>query len=172
MNKLFIAIALLALTQLGHACDEACKRANVESAKGIKFPTYLNMKYCQSTVNDFLLNTRKSLQTYRDKQLITAHRGGAKNIRNFIMQRHDWLRECDGYMEQLEIGNVFRQKDTTENIFKSMTNTSEELYKVMMRPKNPNEDVTMVIAPAEVRFDEMFQLLDEHFIELQKRGLI
>lgn len=172
MNKLFITVALLMLSQLGFACDEACKRANVESAKSIKFPSYLNVKYCQSTANDFLLNTRKSLQTYRDKQLVTAHRGGAKNIRNFIMQRHDWLRECDSYMEQLEIGNVFRQKETTEKIFKSMTDTSAELYKVMMRPKNPNEDIIMVIAPAEARFDEMFQLLDEHVIELQKRGLI
>lgn len=172
MNKLLIAIALFALAQFGYACDEACKRANVESSKNIKFPSYLNMKYCQSTVEDFLLNTRKSLQTYRDKQLATAHRGGAKNIRNFIMQRHDWLKECDTYMEQLELGNVFRQKDTTDKIFGAMTTTADELYKVMMRPKNPGEDLEMVAAPAGARFDELFQLIDDHFIELQKRGLI
>lgn len=172
MNKLLIAIALLAFAQVGFACDEACKRANVESAKNIKFASYLNLKYCQSTANDFLLNVRKSLQSYRDKQLSTAHRGGAKNIRNFILQRHDWLRECDNYMEQLDMGNVFRQKDTTENIFKAMNNTAEELHKIMMRPKKAEEDLGMVTAPAEVRFDEMFQLVDEHFIELQKRGLI
>jgi hypothetical protein len=172
MNKLLLAVALLALAQVGFACDEACKRANVESAKSIKFASYLNLKYCQSTANDFLLNARRSLQIYRDKQLSTAHRGGAKNIRNFILQRHDWLRECDNYMEQLDMGNVFRQKDTTENIFKAMNNTAEELYKIMMRKKNTTEDLDMVAAPAGLRFDEMFQLIDEHFIELQKRGLI
>lgn len=172
MNKLLIALALLTFAQLGFACDEACKRANVESEKSIKFPSYLNLKYCQSTANDFLLNARKSLQVYRDKQLATAHRGGAKNIRNFILQRHDWLRECDSYMEQLDLGNVFRRKDTTESIFKAMNGTADELYKIMMRPKNPAENLDVVVAPAEAKFDELFQLVDEHFIELQKRGLI
>lgn len=172
MKKILLTIALFSLAQIGFACDEACKREQVEAAKSVKFPSYVNQKYCQSTTEDFLLRARKSLQQYRDNQLSTGHRGGAKNIRNFILQRRDWLQECETYMEAMDMGYVFRQKDTTDKIFGSMTTVADSLYKMMMRPKNPNESLDLVTAPVAQNFDNMFKLIDQHFLELQKRGLI
>lgn len=172
MKTILLLLSLLFVSHASWACDEACKRTKVETAKNIKFPSYLNMKYCQSTTNDFLLNARKSLQRYKDTQLPTAHRGGAKNIRNFINQRRDWLQECDNYMRDLELGYVFRQKETSDKVFTTMAKVSDELYKIMMRKKNKEEVINIVIAPAEAQFEELFTLLDDHVIELQKRGLL
>lgn len=172
MKRILLAIALLALAQTGLACDEACKRAKAEAANNIKFGSHLSVKSCKSTATDFLIQTRRSLQTYRDKQLPTVHRGGARNIRSFIAQRKDWLLECDKYLELTDQGRVFRDKDTTDKIINSMTAVSDELHKIMRRPKNPAESKDLVAAPAGLKFDELFQLMDEHYLDLQKRGLL
>tara|TARA_R100000656_G_scaffold11635_1_gene12250 strand:+ start:413 stop:931 length:519 start_codon:yes stop_codon:yes gene_type:complete len=172
MKKILLIIALLSLSQVSFSCDEACKRTKAETANNVKFASYLNAKYCKSTGLDFLMQGRRSLQSYRDKQLPTAHRGGAKNIRNFISQRKDWLQECDNYLELTEQGRIFRDKETTEKIIAAMTGTAEELHKIMRRPKSEIESLEMVIAPAAAKFDELFKLIDAHYLELQRRGLL
>lgn len=172
MKKILLTIALLSLSQFSLSCDEACKRAKAETANNVKFASYLNVKYCKSTGLDFLMQGRKSLQTYRDKQLPTAHRGGAKNIRNFILQRRDWLQECDNYLELTEQGRIFRDKDSTDKIMTAMTGTAEELHKIMRRPKAEVESLDLVTAPAAAKFDELFKLIDAHYLELQRRGLL
>lgn len=172
MQKILLIIAMISLSQFSFACDESCKRTKAETANNVKFAGYLNAKYCQSTAIDFLLQGRKSLQSYRDKQLPTAHRGGAKNIRNFILQRKDWLQECDKYLQLTEQGRIFRDKDSTDKIITAMTGTASELEKLMKRPKAEGENLELVIAPAAQKFDEMFKLVDGHYLELQKRGLL
>lgn len=172
MKKILLLIALLSLSQMSFACDEACKRAKAEATNNVKFASYLNAKYCQSTGVDFLLQGRKSLQSYRDKQLLTAHRGGAKNIRHFILQRKDWLQECDNYLQLTEQGRVFRDKNSTDKIITAMTATADELQKIMKRPRADVESLELVAAPAAQKFDELFKLVDEHYLELQRRGLL
>ncbi|WP_049630193.1 hypothetical protein [Cellvibrio sp. pealriver] len=172
MKKITLTILLLALSPLGFACDEACKRAKAEAANNVKFASYLNAKYCKSTGLDFLMQGRKSLQNYRDKQLATAHRGGAKNIRNFILQRKDWLQECDNYLTLTEQGRIFRDKESTDKIISAMTGTADELQKIMMRPKSDVESLELVTAPAALKFDELFKAVDAHYLELQRRGLL
>ncbi|WP_062064852.1 hypothetical protein [Cellvibrio sp. OA-2007] len=172
MKKILLIIALLSLSQFGFSCDETCKRTKAETANNVKFASYLNAKYCKSTGLDFLMQGRRSLQSYRDKQLPTAHRGGAKNIRNFILQRKDWLQECDNYLDLTEQGRIFRDKETTDKIMAAMTGTAEELHKIMRRPKSDIESLEMVIAPAATKFDELFKLIDAHYLELQRRGLL
>ncbi len=172
IKRILLALALLALAQTSLACDEACKRAKAEEANNIKFGAHLSAKYCKTTATDFLIQTRRALQTYRDKQLPTAHRGGARNIRSFISQRKDWLVECDKYLELTEQGRVFRDKETTDKIITSMTNLNNELHKIMMRPKNPDESKELVVSPAGMKFDELFQLMDDHYLDLQKRGML
>lgn len=172
MKKIVLTILLLALSPLSLACDEACKRAKAEAANNVKFASYLNAKYCQSTGLDFLMQGRKSLQSYRDKQLATAHRGGAKNIRNFILQRKDWLQECDNYLSLTEQGRIFRDKDSTDKIISAMTGTADELQKIMLRPKSDVESLDLVTAPAALKFDELFKVVDAHYLELQRRGLL
>lgn len=172
MKKILLTIALLSLSQLGFACDETCKRTKAETANNIKFPTYLNAKYCKSTGLDFLMQGRKSLQNYRDNQLPTAHRGGAKNIRLFILQRKDWLQECDNYLQLTEQGRIFRDKESSDKIIAAMVGTAAELEKIMKRPKVETESLELVTSPAIVKFDELFKLVDAHYLELQRRGLL
>ncbi|HTF97567.1 MAG TPA: hypothetical protein VL995_15610 [Cellvibrio sp.] len=172
MKRMLLTITLLSLAQLGFACDEACKRGKAETANNIKFATYLNAKYCKQTSNDFLMQGKKSLQAYKEKQLPTAHRGGAKNIRNFVLQRKDWLLECDKYLQLTEQGRIFRDKESTDKILGAMTTTAAELEKIMKRPKNDAEVLELVVAPASQRFDELFKLVDDHYLELQRRGLL
>lgn len=172
MKKILLIIAIISLSQFSVACDEACKRAKAEAANNVKFASYLNAKYCQSTGIDFLLQGRKSLQAYRDKQLPTAHRGGAKNIRNFILQRKDWLQECDNYLQLTEQGRIFRDKENTDKIITAMNNTAVELEKIMKRPRVEVESLELVVAPAGQRFDDLFNLVDGHYLELQRRGLL
>lgn len=172
MKKVILSILFLCVTQLSFACDEPCKRAKAESAHNIKFASYLNLKYCKSTSMDFLLQGRRSLQTYREKQLPTAHRGGAKNIRNFITQRKDWLQECDKYMQLTEQGRIFRDKQSTEKILASLTDTADALQKIMRRPRVEIENLEQVIAPAAQKFDELFNHVDAHYLDLQRRGLL
>lgn len=172
MKRILLTITLLGFSQFGFACDEACKRSKAEAANNVKFATYLNAKYCQSTSVDFLLQGRKSLQAYREKQLPTAHRGGAKNIRNFILQRKDWLQECDKYLQLTEQGRVFRDKENTEKILTALTSTADELQKIMMRPRAEIESLELVTAPAAQKFDELFKNVDNHYLELQRRGLL
>lgn len=172
MKRILSILLFLSLPQFGLACDESCKRAKAESENNIKFASYLNAKYCQQTGNDFLIHGKKSLQTYRDKQLPTAHRGGAKNIRNFVLQRKEWLQECDKYLQLTDQGRVFRDKESTDKLITAMTATADELEKIMKRPKNDAEVLDLIVAPAGKRFDELFKLVDAHYLELQRRGLL
>ena len=172
MNKILLTIALLSLSQFGFTCDEACKRTKAEATNNIKFASYLNAKYCQSTGVDFLLQGRRSLQTYREKQLPTAHRGGAKNIRNFILQRKDWLQECDNYLQLTDQGRIFRDKDSTDKIITAMSGTADALEKIMKRPQVETESLELVAAPAATKFDDLFKLIDAQYLELQRRGLL
>lgn len=172
MKKILLILTLALSSHNLLACDDTCKRAKAETANNIKFASYLNLKYCQTTSVDFLLQGRKSLQTYRDKQLPTAHRGGAKNIRNFILQRKDWLEECDKYLQLTEQGRVFRDKESTDNILNALNGTADELQKIMMRPRVEVESLELVTAPAAAKFDELFKEVDAHYLELQRRGLL
>jgi hypothetical protein len=170
MKKLFVAMALFLSSQLAFTCDEACKRTNAEATHKIKFASYLNANYCRSLAIDMLLKDKKGLTSYRDNQLPTAHRGGAKNIRTFITQRRDWLLECDQYLELTEQGRIFRDKDTSIAILEAMKRTSDELEKIMRRTQNDAEVIDVVIAPAKSQFDNLFKLIDAHYLELQRRG--
>lgn len=172
MLKLMLICLSLGISSFVFACDEQCKKDQLAATKQLIFANHLNLKYCHSTVSDFLLNTRKSLGNYHEKQLPTAHRGGARNIRNFINARKDWLVECDQYMTAMEYGSVFRKRQTTAQIFKAMDETAQELEKLMKTPSQPSEDAAALVAPASEKFSQLFELMDAYMIELQKRGVL
>lgn len=170
MKQLLIFLTLVVCSPLVWSCDENCKKAKAEADNNIKFASYLNAKYCATTTKGFMLQEVKSLQAYREKQLATAHRGGAKNIRHFVVQRREWLAECDKYLTLTQQGRVFYDKDTTEKIMATMDGVSDELKKIMSRPKNPAENVLLVVDPAAKKFDLLFQQLEEHKLMMQRKG--
>ena len=172
MKFLICTLFLLTLSNVSIACDEDCKRTEAEVTNNVKFASYLNAKYCKSTAQDFILRGTKSLRAYREKQLATAHRGGAKNIRNFIIQRKDWLSECDSYLLLTDQDRIFRNKATTESILNTLDAVAKELNKIMMRTPAAGEDLILISTPAGQQLDILFKQVDDHYLELQRRGLI
>jgi hypothetical protein len=53
-----------------------------------------------------------------------------------------------------------------------MTGTADELQKIMRRPQTEVESLEVVIEPAAKQFDELFKIIDAHYLELQRRGLL
>jgi hypothetical protein len=115
---------------------------------------------------------RKDLNRKNKKagKTATGHRGGIRNIRNFIEQRKEWLMECDTYLDLTKQGRVFRNKATTDNILTAINSLSTELNTLVYRPKNAAEDTLQVTELAGQKFDLMFKLLDAHRTDLQLRG--
>lgn len=172
MKKLISLLALCCLPVTAMACDESCLRDEAMKKHNVKFPAYLDSQYCRNTSIDFLLNARKSLQHYHDERLNTAHRGGIRNIRNFLEQRREWLTECDQYLSLTMQGRLFRSKETSDQIFHTIGQVSEELNRLIGIPTAANEDSMTLTEIARQRFEQMFRQLDHHRTDLQLRGLL
>lgn len=171
--KQLIVLFILFVGAPVFACDEACKRAKAEADNNIKFASFLTAKYCADTTKGFVLREIKSLQSYRDQKLPIphkGHRGGVKNIRVFILQRKDWLAECDQYLELTGQGRAFYDKETTDKIFGTMTSLADELKKVMLTPQKPDENLDAIVTPALTQFDLLFDQLESHKLLMQRKG--
>jgi len=168
MKKILLSLVLF-VCMPALACDENCKRDAAMEEHGVKFAGYLNSGYCQDTSVDFLLRARASLQSYKDDNLPTGHKGGMRNIRNFLQQRKQWLLECDEYLQLTGQGRVFRDEATTQRIVDAMDAVSSKLEKLM----NTGREVRLPsdqVAGADQRLDLLFNAIDTHRTDLQLRG--
>lgn len=170
MKQLVLTLLLGFIAPAAFSCDETCQRDKAMAEHKVIFPSYLDSKYCKTTSVDFLVGARKSLQKYFDERLNSAHRGGIRNIRNFIEQRKEWLQECDNYLALTNQGRTFRTKETTEQIFAAMSSLSDELERLVKLPRTPNEDGYALTENARQGFEQMFKLVDGHRTDLQLRG--
>lgn len=151
------------------ACDEECKRNAAMEENDVTFPGYLTASYCQDTSVDFLLGARESLQKYREGKLESGHKGGIRNIRNFLQQRKKWLLECDNYLVLTGQGRVFKDEETTERIVSSIESVSRELERLMSVGSGIHVPATQ-LGGAGARFDQLFMVVDSHRTDLQLRG--
>jgi len=170
MNRLIFTVLLTFIAPAALACDETCMRDKAMAENNVTFPSYLESKYCKTTSIDFLVGARKSLQKYFDDRLDSAHRGGIRNIRNFIEQRKEWLQECDNYLALTKRGRIFRTPETTDEIFGVMAVLSNELERLVRLPRTPDEDGFELTAGARQSFQQLFTLVDAHRTDLQLRG--
>ncbi len=169
MKRLFALLLFAVLSPMAFACDENCKRERAMAEHGVTFPSYLNARFCHDTRVEFLLRGRRSLQQYYDQHLASGHRGGMRNINNFITQRIEWLQECDQYLRLTDQGRIFRNEETTEEIFESMKGVANELDRLVHRSGATGTYVSDT-SGATALFDEMFSLVDAHVTDLQLRG--
>lgn len=167
--KKIIPLLLMAFSLPALACDEDCKREKAMAEHNVSFSGYLNANYCQDTSVDFLLRARESLQNYRDGRLESGHKGGMRNIRNFLQQRKQWLQECDDYMRLTGQGRVFRDETTTQAIFAAMDSVSEELQRLMGSGGGVHVSAGQIGAATQ-RFEQLFMIVDAHRTDLQLRG--
>lgn len=172
MKKIFLLLACLCPVLTVFACDETCLREEAMKTHNIKFPSYLDRQYCRTTSIDFLISARNSLQKYHDERLNSAHRGGIRNIRNFLEQRKEWLQECDQYLTLTKQGRVFRTRDTSEQMFQGINRLSDELQRLVGIPTSPGEDSMALTEIARQHFQHLFSQMDSHRTDLQLRGLL
>jgi len=151
------------------ACNEECKREAAMEKHDVRFPSYLTANYCTDTSVDFLLRARSSLEQYRDGRLETGHKGGMRNIRNFLQQRKQWLQECDEYLVMTGQGRIFRNEETTQQIFASIESVSEELQRLIQSGSGVHVSISQIGGVTQ-RFDHLFMVVDHHRTELQLRG--
>lgn len=169
MKHLFALVLIAVLSPIAFACDEDCKRERAMAEHGVTFPSYLNARFCEDTRVEFLLRGRRNLQQYYDQHLQSGHRGGMRNIHNFIQQRIEWLQECDEYLRLTDQGRIFRNEETTAEIFEAMQVVSQELDRLVYRSGATGTYVSDT-GEAPVLFDQLFGRVDAHVTDLQLRG--
>lgn len=136
------------------------------------FPSYLNEKYCNDIKLDFITTSIKSLQSYRDQQLASQHRGGMNNIRKYLDQREEWLKECDQYLSQTKNGRVFQDEATTKSIFNAMDAVSTELNSLISGITYSVDSGGTPTDVAAEKFDHLFKLVDDHQTMMLLKGQV
>ena len=136
------------------------------------FPSYLTDKYCSDIKVDFMTSSIKSLQRYRDKQLPSQHRGGMNNIRKFLEQREDWMKECDNYLAQTSKDRLFKDAKTTSEIFTAIDSVTTELQSLIT---GVTYSVDAGGSPTDVaaqKFDHLFKLVEDHQTLMLMKGQV
>lgn len=170
MNKLLAAFALLVLSLPALACDETCQRDRASVTHNVEFPGYLSWKFCEDTKLTFMQNDIPSLENYRQKRLDTQYKVRMKNIRNFVVQRKEWLAECDNYFELTDHGRIFKDEENTDQIFMAMDEVSDQLGNAIngvTYVANGDQDDNAIIG---AKFDKLFKLVNDHKTLMMLKG--
>ena len=165
-------VALLMFSMSSIACDEECRKQAAAKKHGVKFPSYLNTKYCDDIKSEFMSIAINSLQKYRDTRLSDQRLYGMKNTRHFINQRQDWMQECDNYLSLSEDENLFYEDKTTKNIFLAMARVSAEMDSLLKGVTYSNKGELGNNSQVAEKFDVLFQLVDTHKTMMQLRGQV
>lgn len=171
MHKLigFIGLALFLISP-AFACDESCQRQRVAAENQVELPSYLSWQMCEDTKQTFMRSDLRSLENYRQTRLDTQYKGPMRNIKSFIEQRIEWLRECDNYMNLTQRGHIFKDEATTKNVFAAMEAVARELDRAIQGVTylaTGDEDPNAIIAR---RFDSLFKILHDHRDYMLLRG--
>ena len=177
MKKIIFAVALFILTAPSFACDETCKREQVEKKTGEKIASYLSWKFCDETKESFLTLAMPSLEKYNEQNNNgiaegTRRKAGMRNTRKYIDTQKDWLAECDHYLEVTQKGHIFKDEKTTKKIFTDMDNVSAELL-AQMKGTSYTDGTTGLDTSNEVaaeKFDTLFTSIRMHVDKANLRG--
>lgn len=157
--SLTIAIAAC-VSSAAFACeDEQCLREKAQEKHNVKFPSYLTFKYCEGIAMDFMTSSMRSLDNYRSNHLDSKYKGPLKNTKNYLVQREEWLKECDDYLRMTKNIRIFNDDKTTKQIFASIDKVQAEFDALISGVQYAGEDQFAVIND---HFDKMFQLVEDH----------
>lgn len=163
MKKILGLCVLLALAFPALGCDEECQRERASAANNVEFPGYLTWKFCEDTKLSFMEGDIASLENYRSERLNVEHKRRMTNIRDFVVQRKEWLQECDRYLELTQHGRIFTDQATTDEVFAAMDAVTKELNAALKGVTYVSEDSgrgeDVIIGS---RFDNLFKLIDTH----------
>lgn len=171
MKKLLVSFLLLGLSLPTFACeDEQCLRDRASVTNNIEIPGYLTWQFCEDTKNTFMTADVRSLENYRTKRLNIEHRNRMRNIKSFVEKRKEWLAECDNYFTMTNHGRIFRDEETTEEIFAAMDTVASELDAVLRGVTYVNEDGEIDNSVVANKFDSFFKLVEDHKTVMMLKG--
>ena len=124
MKKTLLLLHLVLIAPFAFACDETCMRDKVMAEHDVKFPAYLDSKYCKTTSVDFLVNSRKSLQKYKDSHVKQKVQGNPL----FGLPQRLWARICS-------LADIPEEKVWGETSQKSLNKLLENLSRLPLRIK-------------------------------------
>ncbi len=169
MKTLISLLLLLGLSVNVLACDEQCRRNKAMQANHVEFPNYLTWDFCETTKMTFMERDIPSLLSYRNERMTTKYRGSMRNTKNFLVQREEWLKECNDYMVMTGKDPLFKDTKTTNSIFSSMTSVAEELDALIGGVTYASDDGNDSKVAGD-KFDMLFKLVDDHKTLLMIKG--
>lgn len=170
MKKL-LSTALIGLTlicQQAFSCDENCLKEKAQATHGVTFPGYLSYKYCDGIAMDFMTSTMRSLDSYRTKHFNTKYKGPLKNTRNYLVQRKEWLLECDDYLAKVKGGRIFNDDKTTEAILANIDRVGSEFKALIEGASYATEDEAKEVMDEKI--DTLFQMVEDHKTIMHLKG--
>jgi len=161
---------LVVVASAAYGCDEQCLKEKAETKNNVTFPGYLTWKHCDDTRMDFMTSSMSSLDNYRSKHFNTRYKGGMRNIKNYIVQRKEWLKECDSYLYMTGKGRVFENTKTTRQVFRAMDAVIKELDDLLAGitySSSAGEESQAII---DERFDRLLKVVDDHKTLMHLKG--
>jgi len=161
-------ISIVLVCQTAFGCDEKCLREKAQATHNITFPSYLTWKYCEGIAVDFMTSSMRSLDSYRSKHFGTKYKGPLKNTRSYLVQRKDWLKECDNYIQMTKNMRIFNDDKTTKQIFASIDRVNSEFLALIKGATYASDEEAKLVMDQKI--DTLFKLVEDHKTILHLRG--
>ena len=164
----FTLLGLIIVCQSAFSCDEKCIKKKAEATHNIELPKYLSWKYCEGIALDFMTSTIRSLENYRSNHFNTKYKGPLRNTRNYLVQRREWLKECDSYMQMTKNIRIFSDDETTKQIFASIDRISGEFGALIQGATYASDNEAKQIMDQKI--NTLFKLVEDHKTMMHLKG--
>lgn len=161
-------ISMTVVAQAAFGCDEQCQREKAQAKYNVTFPSYLTWKYCEGIAVDFMTSAVRSLDSYRTNHFNTKYKGPLKNTRNFLVQRKDWLQECDDYLKKTKKSRVFNDTKTTQKIFASIDSVSGEFSALIKGSSYASSEEAQAVMNEKI--NTLFKQVEDHKTIMHLKG--
>lgn len=171
--KILAMISTILLTvsaSAANGCDEQCLKEKAEASNKVSFAGYLSWKYCDDTRMDFMTSSVSSLENYRSKHFDMRYKGGIKNIKNYLVQRKEWLQECDEYIQLTGKGRIFEDAKTTKKVFTAIDEVTKELSDLIAGITYSSEFGQDSSTVMNEKFDSLFKTVEDHKTLMHLKG--
>ena len=163
-----LIVSFTLFCQAAFGCDEQCLREKAQSTHNVTFPGYLTWKYCEGIAMDFMSSSMRSLDNYRSKHFNTKYKGPLKNTRSYLVQRKEWLKECDDYLSKTKNIRVFNDDKTTKQIFSSIDRVNSEFQALIKGASYSSDEEAKIVMDDKI--DNLFKLVEDHKTIMHLKG--
>jgi len=171
MKKITAFLSLVMFTMLSSSafsCDEKCLRDKAQASSKVTFPAYLTWKYCDGIAMDFMTSAMRSLNSYHTNNFNTKFKGPLKNTRNYLVQRTEWVKECDNYLKLTKNKRIFGDSKMTDSILASVKKVDEEFAALIEGASYSTENDAKEAMGSKIQ--ALAKLVDDHKTIMHMKG--